>query len=244
MWCIDTLEVVPVRLDFSSSGQGRRTARALHANGACLINALELVEFDAAATQVHVCSSCGYSQCESGNWVALRRAGPFVVWIPAFAQLGAGEWERQEYSPPYFIATRGAPFFTLSAWQQLRGLHDGVPDASELPPLNGQEVVRVIQWSAPRRVLDAYPAPPRLQREAIVGVTDGDIDGEVHAVDRALTRYFESATAITIMSDASVSSRIEFWLDLPGVPMWNAFARSEAGIVLLLDEKYVCVLAG
>jgi hypothetical protein len=244
MWCIDTLEAVPVELDFSSSGQGRRSARALHANGVCLVNALDLVEFDTPATQVHVCSSCGYSQCEPGNWVALRRAGQFVMWIPAFAQLGAGEWERQEYSPPHFIAMRGAPFFTLSAWQQLQGLQDGVPEASELPPLNGQEVVRVIQWSAPGRVLDAYPAVPRLQREAIVAVTDGDIDGEVHAVDQALTRYFESATPITITSRASVSSRIEFWLDLPGVPRWNAFARSEAGIVLLFDDEHACVLAG
>jgi len=144
----------------------------------------------------------------------------------------------------HFIAMRGAPFFTLSAWQQLQGLQDGVPEASELPPLNGREVVRVIQWSAPHRVLDAYPAAPRLQRESIVAVTDGDIDGEVHAVDQALTRYFESARPVTITSRASMSSRIEFWLDLPGVPRWNAFARSEAGIVLLFDDEYACVLAG
>jgi hypothetical protein len=113
MWCVDTLEVVPVELDFSSSGQGRRTARALHANGGCLINALELVEFDAVATQVHVCSSCGYSQCESGHWVALRRAGQFVVWIPAFAQLARENGSGRSIRLPFHSDARCAVLYPV-----------------------------------------------------------------------------------------------------------------------------------
>jgi hypothetical protein len=239
MWCIDALEVVPAEFDFSGSGQGRHNTRALYRTGVCLINALDLIEFEPAATQVHVCSSCGVGHCEPGNWVALRRLGECVVWIPAFAQMGVGEWERREYAPPAFMAKLGAPLFTPSAWKELRGLQDGVPEASELPPLNEQDAVRALQWSAPRRVLGVYPAVPQLERQGIVAVSDGEVDAEVHAVDQALIRFFDSAKPLQLVSVANVSSPIEFWLDLPESPAWNAFGRSDARILLLLDDDHV-----
>src|SRR5687767_8836518 len=76
---------------FSSSGQSPHLSSAIEAAGVRLINALDLVDFDTSGTQVHVCSCCGCSSCESGNWVALRRLDTFVVWVPALARMGGGE---------------------------------------------------------------------------------------------------------------------------------------------------------
>ena len=239
MWRIDTLEAVPVELDFSSSGQGRHTSTAIHADDVPLINAIDLVEFDAGGTQVHVCACCGYSQCESGNWVALRRLGEFVVWVPALERMEAGDWEREEYSPPGFLASPGAPFFTPAAWEQLRGYRADVPDISELPPLCSREAVRTLQWSAPRRILDVYPAEPRLQREGLTAVTRGDLETEARAVDEALTWYTDQDVPLQIVPSSRVASHIEFWLDLPGAPAWRAFGRTDSGVVMFMDDLAV-----
>jgi hypothetical protein len=236
MWRIDTLERIAVELDFSSSGGSRHASTAIHAGDVRLINALDLVEFDPGGTQVQVCSYCGISHCEPGNWAVLRRLGEFVVWVPAFAQMEAGDWERQEYSPPGFMASLGAPCFSPAAWQQLRASRQGVPDLSELPPLSSHEAVRALQWSAPRRVLGTYPAKPQLHREALVAVTDGVLEHEVRAVNDALSWFFDSQGPIQILPSSGIVSHIEFWLELPGVPAWRAFGRADTGVVMVVDD--------
>ena len=115
MWSIDTIETVPVALDFSSSGQGRRAATAVVAAGVCLFNAIELVEVETVATQVEVCESCGIVRCSSGGWVAFRRIGDRVVWIPAWAKMEEGELE---YGPPPFLRSRGVPAFSPRCWER------------------------------------------------------------------------------------------------------------------------------
>ena len=237
MWRVEDFDVKPVEFDFSSSGQGRHVSSAIEAAGIRLVNALDLVEFDPASTQVHLCSCCGFSYCEPRNWVALRRLGDLVVWVPAFARMASGDWERQEYSPPGFMASRGAPLFLPSAWEKLRRRRNDIPEASHLPPLHSREAVQVLQWSAPRRLLGTYPVEPRLQRDGVVAVTDGDLEAEVRAVDLALERYFIRPDALNVVPVAEVRSRIEFWLDLPGIPAWSPFGRSDTGILLLLGDE-------
>ncbi len=237
MWLIHAISGIPVEFDFSSSGQSPHTSTAIEAAGVRLINALDLVEFDPLGTQVHVCSCCGYSHCESGNWVALRRVGAFVVWVPALALMGGGEWERQQYAPPGFLATRGAPIFPLSVWAELRRLRNDVPELSDLPPLNSREAVQLLQWTAPRRMLGTFPEQPHLDRGGVLAVTDGDVEAEVQAVNVTLTDYFSRPDPLVVVPSATVWSRIEFWLDLPGEPGWSVFGRGETGIVLLLGDE-------
>jgi hypothetical protein len=236
MWRINTLEAIPVELDFSSSGGSRHASHAIHAGDVRLVNALDLVDFDPGGTQVHVCSCCGISHCEPGNWVALRRLGEFVVWVPALGHMEPGDWERNEYSPPGFMARFGAPYFVPRAWEQLRAWREDVPDISELPALSSREAVRALQWSAPRRILGKYPAKPQLHREGLVAVTNGDLETEVRAVDETLARYFDCDDALQIQPSFRVASHIEFWLDLPSVPAWRAFGRADTGVVMVVDD--------
>ena len=109
MWNVEDLEAVPVELDFSSSGQGRRSATAIETTGVRLFNAIELIDVEATATQVEVCECCGFSHCSHGGWVAFRRIGDRVVWIPAWDRMETGSWEQAEYRPPSFLANKGAP---------------------------------------------------------------------------------------------------------------------------------------
>ncbi len=101
-----------VELDFSSSGQGQRAATAVSAAGIRLFNAIELVDVEPSATQVEVCECCGSPHCSPGGWVAFRRIGERVVWVPAWDEMEKGEWEMSEYSPPSFLTSQGAPVFS------------------------------------------------------------------------------------------------------------------------------------
>jgi hypothetical protein len=235
MWSVEDIEARAVELDFSSSGQGRRAATAVRAAGVRLFNAIELVEVDPSATQVEVCECCGIPHCSRGGWVAFRRIGERVVWVPAWDEMEKGEWEMAEYSPPSFVQSRGAPVFSKSAWDRLRALHSGLPDAHALPEINSRETARLWQWSAPGRVLGTFPAVPRTRRDLLVAVTDGDLGAEAECVDECLRDHYELKEAMEFLPPHVSVAPIEFWLDLPGTPGWKAFCHVDGQVRFLID---------
>lgn len=240
MWSVENIELVPVELDFSSSGQGRRAATAITAEGVRLTNAIELVDVESAATQVEVCECCGFSHCSPGGWVTFRRIGPNVVWLPAWDAMEKGAWEGSEYRPPKFLATKGAPIFGRATWERLRTLHEGFPACDEIPGINSRETARLWQWSAPGRVLGEYPSVPRVRRDLVLAATDGDLAAEIGAVDQMLQEHCDASAPMRVVENAAAKP-IELWLDLPGTPAWKCFAHVEDHVCLLLNETAALV---
>ena len=244
MWNVEDLEVVPVELDFTSSGQGRRTATAIETAGVRLFNAIELIDVEPTATQVEVCKCCGFPHCSSGGWVAFRRIGDRVVWIPAWDRMESGAWEQAEYRPPSFLGTKGAPVFGSATWQQLRTVHGSLPPCEELPWLNSRETARLCQWSAPGRVLGEYPAEPRLRRDLLIAVTDGDVPAEASDIDMCLQTHFRTVQPMTLVPGHAEVRPIEFWLDLPGTPGWTSFGHVGGNVCFLVDGSVALVRDG
>ena len=241
MWRVEDLEAIPIELDFSSSGQGRRSATAIETAGIRLINAIELVDVEPTATQVEVCECCGYSHCSSGGWVAFRQIGDHVIWIPAWDEMAKGEWETSEYAPPSFLRSKGAPVFGAAAWERLRALHDEFPACGDLQWLDSREAARLCQWSAPGRLLGEFPQQPRLRRNLLTAVTEGDLAPEADAVDARLQMHFGAVRPMALMADHVTLKPIEFWLDLPGTPSWTSFAHADKDVHVLLDGNMALV---
>ena len=241
MWNVEDIEAVPVELDFTSSGQGRCSATAIETSGVRLFNAIELIDVEATATQVEVCECCGFSHCSPGGWVAFRRIGDKVVWIPAWDRMERGAWEQAEYKPPSFLGSKGAPVFGSAIWERLRAFHGSLPVCEDLPWINSRETARLCQWSAPGRVLGEYPAEPRMHRDLLIAVTDGDLAPETSAVDTCLQAHFGAVQQMTLVPGNAEVKPIEFWLDLPGTPGWTSFGHMGSSLCFLVDGSIALV---
>jgi hypothetical protein len=237
LWFVDQVQAPPVELDFRSSGQGMRQSRAIVAAGIRLINAVGLVEFGPDLTQVQVCEECGMVGCSVGGWIAMRRLGPFVLWLPAWGALEGGAWERSEYTPPSYMASPGPPMFAPAAWSQLRALVPSVPAVDDVPHLNSREVAQLVQWSAPGQVLGRYPTLPKLQRKSVVAVAIGDLQVEMDSLDRLLLDYYSVPGPLEPTLEVRSLRPVDFYLDLPGTPAWTPAGHAGAVQYLLVAGR-------
>ena len=196
---------------------------------------------EATATQVEVCGHCGFPHCSPGGWVAFRRIGDGVVWIPAWDRMETGAREQAEYKPPSFLGNKGAPVFGSSIWERLRAFHDSLPACEDLPWLHSRETARLCQWSAPGRLLGEYHAEPRLRRDLLIAVTDGDVAAEASDVDMCLQAHFGAVQQMALVPGDAEVKPIEFWLDLPGTPGWTNFGHVGSNLCFLVDGSFALI---
>lgn len=237
------IETQAIELDFSSSGQGRRAATSVSSAGVRLFNAIELVDVESSVAQVEVCESCGVPRCSPGGWVAFRRIGETVVWLPAWDELENDGWEASEYAPPSFLKSRGIPVFSAAAWVRLRGLKGRLPEACALPRLDSREAARLCQWSAPGRLLGEFPAVPSIRRDLLIAVAEGDLAAEAEFVDPCLRDHYERKRAVDLAPSNGPVASIEFWLDLPGAQAWRGLGRLGTQACFLLGEGFTLLKA-
>lgn len=234
LWSIKAVQVAQVELDFSSSSGAKHMVSAIEADRTQLCNALEFVsiEMDGLA-QVRVCECCGHPRCESGGWVKLRRLGDSVLWLPAWSEMEAGGWELGEYCSPSYLEVRGMPCFTQAVWARLLDLNPGLPRIGDLVSLDTREAVRWVQFCAPGALLGTFPDPPKLRRECLLVVAKGELEPEATFTESILDRGLREGASVELVPAEESLERVEFALDLPGVPLWAGVARSGAGPCLL-----------
>ncbi len=217
-------------LDFSSSGQGRFNATELVVDGIQLVNAIELLDFADGTVQLIVCEACGIIGCEPGSWAAVRRVGDEVAFVPAIDAMREGDWESNEYLPPRYIMKHGPVVFDLATYQALRDESGRFPDPDRVKKLSSNDLLTVLQVTAPGRVLGPLGMPANLNAENIVAVTEGDLENEINEF-RKLIDHVQSNRPVEI---AEALSRItEFHLDIPGFPAWRPFGYDMEGNAVL-----------
>lgn len=236
MWNVDQIVRVPVEVLSSSPDRKRLAATAVEAEGVRLVNAVELVVFESSATQVEICEGCGVPHCNEGGWIAIRRIGENVVWIPAWNEMEESSWGIPEFRPPAFLTSERVPLFSAAAWDLLRALNAEFPPLHDITPIDSREAARWCQWTAPGLILGEFPSEPRLHRDALLAVADRELPVEAELVDRFLHELFAAPLPMEPVPAAADLSPIEFWVDLPGTPCWKSFAR--------LDDAFCCLVDG
>jgi len=234
MWPIDKIEIRNVQLDFTSSSGGRPCTRAIYAADTCLVNALAFADLNEDPTQLIVCESCGQVHCQPGGWVHIRRIADSIAFIPAFAEMLNDDFESTEFSPPEYLSSRGTPLFALDTYQRMRDQAPAFPSIDNIQSITAAEAVRLIQWHAPLRVLGSFPHQPQLIRDAILAVSNGDVDDQCNGVQRFIDYNVGSSAELSVV-DGSSAEPIEFHLDGPGFPAWRPVARLGNNLVFNLE---------
>lgn len=227
---VSNFELRKNQLDFSSSGQGRFDATELVADGIQLVNAIELLDFADGAVQLIVCEACGHIGCEPGSWAAVRRVGDTVVFVPAIDAMREGNWESNEYSPPRYIMKHGPIVFDLATYQALRDKSGRFPDPDRVQKLSSNDVLAVLQLTAPGRVLGPLGIPASLNTENIVAVTDGDLEHEINEFRKLIDHVLRDRPIEIAEAPIRVT---EFHLDIPDFPAWRPFGYDIEGNAIL-----------
>ena len=123
----------------------------------------------------------------------------------------------------------------------LRSLHGGLPACGEIAQINSREAARLCQWSAPSGVLAEYPTEPRIRRELLIAVTEGDLATEASLVDECLKSYFGEECPMGLLPKPTTARPIEFWLDLPSTPGWKGFAHAQDEVCIIIDDSTALV---
>ena len=235
MWTVDSFNLCDITFDFRSAGMGMLSTHSVHSGAFCLVNNVDGVDFTEDPVQVILCGCCGTPHCERGGWVSLRRVGEHVIWIPAFRAMAEGDLELHAYSPPLFLTRNGGgvPIFDVDVHERLKREIHAFPEFTDVAYLTAEEALRLIQWNAPLSAMGRLPAPPSLDRDRILAVTDGDTDSECDAI-QAFLRECVGSDYVLRPAPASTTP-IELHLDDPGCTSWIPCHRLSDSMALHID---------
>ncbi len=242
MWELRDIERRAAELDFSSAGLGHRSVAQLFSGGILVANAVELTDWD-DEVQLIVCEACGTVHCEPGGWVSFRNAGDYVAIAPDHRVFGADESDRHEYRPPDFVAKLGWPFLSASTYLALRESIPQLPEMNALRALSQCELIAILQWEAPARVLGTPFARPALRTDLVIACSDGDLATDVGRLSRELQGWATGNVAVRLEGVRDGDAPIEFHLDVRGAPAWRPLVLRDGAPLLQLEPGLVAVLA-
>ena len=204
LWRVNQLEHRRVEVDRSSAGLSRAVVTQLLHAGEVIANAIEWTRWGDTA-QVIVCTHCGVVGCETGGWIAPRKVGDHVLWL------------RTVQAPPAYFEKHGIPLI----------------DAAQLPSrvlgetllLRGQDVVRLLQMTAPDSLLGAFGSEVVVREPAVIAVSEGERAEALQALKTVLaeTQAVRAPVAFDPLGDGDVPTT--FYLDAQGHPSWSPMVR-------------------
>lgn len=239
MWQLTHPTIKSTVLNLVDIGQGETTVAQLWQDDIRLINVLDRVNWpDAEANfQFELCETCGLVGCQSEGWVSVRQLGSKVVVLPAFQRIDqANESLKQEYLPPVCLQD-GAIWVEKSDYQALKSLAP-FPDFKQLPGLTAWEAAKLIQWEAPQKILGDIYSSPQLPNDLVIASSEGSFLEQVPIFSELLAQLLASDTSVIIQTIQPQEQVISFYLDLAGIPQWNALVYNGECYQLYLEPGF------
>ena len=242
MWMPDSLCSRQTTLDFGASGQGQRRVTQIVADDVVLLNAVELVEWNSDSVQLILCDQCGFTHCSPGGWVAFRAAGEYVIIAPAFDRLmGRRDPDWSEYRPPDFLKMRGNVLLDRPRYESLRECVPSLPVASELQRLRCDELVHLLQWEAPYRLLGDPQQRVAVRRELILAASEGAAEDWAVRIQGLMNRLQERQVPAVVRPLSADDHVVDLYLDTPEFSTWSVLANADSEDGVLLPPGLVAV---
>lgn len=158
------------------------------------------------------------------------------MFVPDFNDLEVNYPYLDGRIPPGYIEKVGAPLFTRKAWSQMQKLSDQVPDMRNFPPMNSREVVQLLQWNAPERILGQCPTQPAINRDLLIAVAEGVFEAEAEKVDRLLDHWFNQPEPVEICNQEGDVLPLKFFLDRIDYPEWTPVVRVSDSMCIRINQ--------
>ena len=194
----------------------------LLADGRRIVNAAHLLKYESSSdcVQVEICEDCGVTHCAPGGWISLRRLQYDVLWLPAFAAMSSDAGPK-EYRAPTYMSREGVAVLSEQAYSRVRAHASALPATCNIEPLGSRDVVRILQWEAPGRLLGAFPDEPSLRHDGIIAGDQARHGQHIALLEQLLHRAW--AKPMTVVPFTGVERPL-FYLDQPGHPVWAPLA--------------------
>lgn len=240
MWSIEKLSTKKNLFNFTSSGQGYSVGTTISAGDQIIFNQLEAIIDHGEGEQVYqaiICESCGYTHCEKGNWFALRKAGSFHLFIPAFEWILEEEDQlKDEYFPPKYISTRGAVILGSSTFEVIRELIPSFLEIKKVKDLNGLEAALLYKYENPFKLFGEFPEFGPIRNLNFLMVSEGDINFQFESIIKELKKI-EDSSLIGIEEISKEDRILSFFLDDGIFSEWKAAIINEKGeLQLIIDD--------
>ncbi len=230
---LDAFELQKRKVDLADIGGSVVDATSLSCGGHLIFNALEFADYSDEGFQIHICEHCFNQGCERGGWASLRKVANKAILVPAIQLMRGGDRDPAEYAPPHFMTQGIFPALREPQYLELSQLIAGLPQWNSIIDLSSREALAMHQLAAPGQILGEAGSAAKLKTDALVAVTEGELDAEVQTLRNLLNRIEDDAGNGFCVNPDRV---VEFHLDLPDFPAWPALSYAENKPFLNLAE--------
>ena len=144
--------------------------------------------------------------------------------------------EPEEFQPPGYIRSLGAPVFRENALRELQELAPRLAETRDTPPLSGSEAFRLLIDEAHPAAFytDTKSAPPELKPHLLCASSEGSVEDAVRQLEQIKTTFSTSAEPVVLKPVSSVTT---LFLNIPGTPHWSPFGFDAEGSPLVCPSN-------
>jgi len=189
--------------------------------------------------QFIVCEDCGFTHCQSGNWVAIRKFSDIYFIIPAFEWIDEEEVSlKEEYFPPYYLKEKGAIWMATEKFDEFKSHVPSFDKIAHFRELSLNEAIWFYKWDTPHEMFGRLSKPKPLKRHHILSTNVGDIDEMVDSVEKRIKEVEESGH-FNIQPLTKNDTTVSFYLNDKKSTVWSALVIHNENIELLLGGQFV-----
>ena len=243
MWTSTNFTTYKKQFDFTASEQGKPTYTALKIDDKDFINMVEGLEGEIDDNQVFqtiICDHCGFHQCASGNWVALRQLNDLIFFIPAFEFLNT-ETDEGIYHPPYVYSQKGSFWLKIKDFIELKKLVPEIDKLTTIKSMTKFELISLYKWDTPNKIFGDFPHFKPLRKNHILTVSHIDELTFTSTLELKL-KELENSSEFMLETLVIEDNIVTVYLDDQNTTEWKALYKTEEDYELLLGGKFRIII--
>jgi hypothetical protein len=190
--------------------------------------------------QAIICEDCGYSGCELGNYVSLRKSKGFIYLTIQFEEK---QWEYDEWtdgpSNDFLQYHNGIVCLTELQYERLRGYINTLPEIDKISKFKAHEILCLLQWSAPRCILGKSGSDICFHHELFL-CSSMDDDKAINALNDLISQLKAHREPVEFKITEKIP--ISFYLDDNQFTEWKPIIQINNSFHIVISNDYIVII--